>query len=186
MVMVINQMTSMMQTTKAFKIFFIVDLIVVLFCLLSGHTDWLVNTQIAFISSLLVTIGSYLGYKSNVQKRVGDYTLNSEQSDYDEVDQMDDKYDLYSPDTITTTVSEPTTQEIKEAMKPIKQNHMKNLKSGFSGMSSFYRLIGYVFLILGFFYLNNNNLLHVYSYVFGFIIVPVSSLIFSLNLKYNK
>ena len=90
---------------------------------------------------------------------------------------MDDKYDLYSPDVEQVEILEPTKEEIQEAMKPIKQNHFANLKSGFSGMASFYRLFGYIFLIIGFFYLNNNGYLHIYSYIVGFILVPISALI---------
>ncbi len=169
---------------KALKVFFIIDFGVILFCLLSGHTDWLINTQIAFISSLMVTIGSYLGYKKNIGIRAKEH--HNDDDNYDELDKMDDKYDLYSDEVEQIEiVEEATKEEIKEAMKPIKQNHFANLKSGFSGMASLYRLFGYVGLIIGFFYLNNNNLLHVYSYVFGFIIVPISSLVVGLSLKKN-
>jgi len=68
-------------------------------------------------------------------------------------------------------------------MKPIKQNHVANFKSGFGGMASLYRLFGYVGLVIGFFYLNNNGYLHIYSYILGFLIVPISSLIISISLK---
>ena len=178
--MITVQMMSIMRN-KAIKIFIIVDFGVVLFCVLSGNNDWLINTQIAFFSSLMVTIGSYLGYQKNVQLRAKEHI--NEDDNYDEIDKMDDKYDLYSSEVEQIEVKEPTPQEIKEAMKPIKQNYFENFKSGFSGMSSLYRLFGYVGLIVGFFYLNNNGLLHIYSYVFGFIIVPISALALSLSLK---
>ncbi|MEA3498483.1 MAG: hypothetical protein U9R16_05425 [Campylobacterota bacterium] len=173
-----------MMLNKAVKTFLIIDLGVVLFCLLAGHNDWLLNTQIAFFSSLMVTIGSYLGYRKNIQKRAVDHI--NDDDNYDELDKMDDKYDLYSDEVEEVKIEEPTAQEIKEAMKPIKQNHFGNFKSGFSGMSSLYRLFGYVGLVVGFFYLNNNGYLHVYSYVFGFIIVPISALVFSLSVKNIK
>lgn len=158
---------------KSLKIFAILDFCVILLCLLLGNLDWLLNTQIAFFSSLMVTVGSYLGYKKNIKNRVEDH-INKDDP-YDEVDKMDDKYDLYSPE-----VSE---EEINKSMKPIKQNHLSNLKSGFSGMASFYRMFGYVALIIGFFYLHNNGYLHIYSYILGFLIVPISSLIVGLFLK---
>jgi len=167
---------------KTLQIFFIIDFGVILFCLISGNTSWLLNTQIAFFSSLMVTVGSYLGYKKNIQNRAQDHV--NDDDNYDEVDKMDDKYDLYSPEVPTTEVNEnPTKEEIKEAMKPIKQNHFANFKSGFSGMASLYRLAGYVGLIIGFFYLNNNGYLHIYSYIFGFIIVPISALVVSFVTK---
>jgi hypothetical protein len=170
-----------MMNNKAFKVFFIIDLGVVIFCILSSHYDWLLNTQIAFFSSLMVTIGSYLGYKQNINKRVQD-RINDDDN-YDELDKMDDKYDLYSPEVETKVIEEPTKEQIKEAMKPIKQNHFNNFKSGFSGMVSLYRIFGYICLVIGFFYLTNNHLLDVYSYVAGFIIVPISALVVSFIIK---
>lgn len=167
---------------KSLKIFAIIDLGVIVFCLISGQYDWLINTQIAFISSLMVTIGSYLGYEKNVQKRAQDHI--TEDDSYDEIDKMDDKYDLYSPEvTEEKTVENPTKEEIKEAMKPIKQNHLKNFKSGLGGMASLYRIFGYVGLVIGFFYLRNNEYLHIYSYILGFLIVPISALFITIFLK---
>jgi len=167
---------------KSLKIFFIIDIGVVIFCLLMGQLDWLLNTQIAFLSSLIVTIGSYLGYERNVDNRVKNHV--NEDDNYDEMDKMDDKYDLYSPEVPEIEVNEtPTKEEIKEAMKPIKQNHFANFKSGFAGMASLYRIFGYVGLVIGFFYLNNNGYLHIYSYILGFLIVPLSSLIITISLK---
>ncbi|MGB5866983.1 MAG: hypothetical protein WBG69_03820, partial [Arcobacteraceae bacterium] len=126
--------------------------------------------------------GSYLGYKRNVANRVEDQ-VNDDDS-YDEVDKMDDKYDLYSPEVPQEEIIEnPTKEEIKAAMKPIKQNHFANFKSGFTGMASFYRIFGYVGLVIGFFYLNNNGYLHIYSYVLGFLIVPISALLISIFLR---
>jgi hypothetical protein len=170
------------MTNKIIKIFFIIDFGVVLFCLISGNLNWLLNTQIAFFSSLMVTVGSYLGYKKNIQSRAEQHI--NEDDNYDEVDKMDDKYDLYSPDVPQEEIKEnPTKEEIKAAMKPIKQNHFKNFRSGFSGMASLYRITGYIGLVIGFFYLNNNGYLHIYSYVFGFIIVPISALVVSFITK---
>ncbi|MEA2017634.1 MAG: hypothetical protein U9N59_04230 [Campylobacterota bacterium] len=166
---------------QTLKIFLIVDLIVVLIYAGIGEFIWLLNTQIALISSLLVTIGSYIGYKKNIQSRAKEHV--NDDDNYDEVDKMDDSYDLYSPEVEQVEILEPTKEEVQEAMKPIKQNHFANFKCAFSGMASFYRLIGYIFLIIGFFYLNNNGYLHIYSYIIGFVIVPVSALLAGVYLR---
>ena len=169
---------KIVMINRALKIFFIIDFGVVVFCFLSGNTIWLLNTQIAFFSSLFVIVGSYMGYVKNIQSRV-ETQVNSDDN-YDEIDKMDDKYDLYSEDTPQEEIVEsPTKEQIQESMKPIKQNHLQSLKNSFWGMASLYRLFGYVGLIVGFFYLNNNGFLHIYSYIAGFIIVPISALIFS-------
>ncbi len=174
--------TQMMTSTL--KIFAIVDLIVILFCLVMGETLWLLNSQIALISSLLVTFGSYVGYKKNIESRAKEHITDDD--DYDEVDKMDDTYDLYSPEVETKTIDEPTKEEITEAMQPIKQSYFANFKCAFSAMASFYRIFGYIILIIGFFFLNNNGNLHVFSYISGFIIVPISTLITSLVIKEEK
>jgi len=55
-------------------------------------------------------------------------------------------------------------------------------------MASLYRIFGYVGLIIGFFYLRNNDFLHIYSYILGFLIVPISALFITIFLKkeYNN
>lgn len=169
------------------KILFLVDLIVVLFCMIFDQFQWLLNTQLAFISSTLVTIGSYYGYKRNINSRVEDYS--NDDDNYDEIDKMDDKYDLYSPEVETIKKKEIySKEEIKEAMKPIKQNYFANFKSSLSGAASFYRVAGYIFLIICFFFLHNNGYLDIWSYMFGFLIVPIASLILTIYTKnsYNS
>ena len=172
-----NTDTKTVMTTKALKVFLIIDLGVVLFCFLSGRMDWLLNTQVAFFSSLMVTLGSYLGYKKNIENRAE--SQSSYDDGYDELDQMDDQFDLYSPDVPQDEIKE----EIKKSKKAIKKNNLKNFAGGMGGMASLYRIAGYIGLVIGFFYLNNNGYLHVFSYIAGFIIVPVSALVLQFMLK---
>jgi hypothetical protein len=180
----------MMMTIKAIKIFFIVDLSIVLILSLLGEFQWLLNSQVAFISSLVVTYASFLGYKRNIQKRVQNNSLEQTDFDdsYDELDKMDDQYDLYSPDIPQQQVKEEMTkQQIKEEIKKnkeaLKKNNTKNFIGAFGAMSSLYRIGGYAFLIIGFFFLNNNGYLEVVPYIAGFLIVPLSSLILNFTLK---
>lgn len=176
------------MTSKSFKVFLYIDLLVVIFCVLLGRFDWLLNTQVAFISSLLVTIGSYLGYKKNIQARVQNHpNLNKENDDYDELDQMDDQFDLYSLDIKQDEPKELSVNEIKEEIKKnkkaIKKDNFKNFQRSFTAMTSLYRVAGYVFLVVGFFYLNNNGYLDVVPYILGFLIVPISALVLQVVLK---
>lgn len=174
------------MTTKALKLFFIIDLGVVIFCLLSGQMNWLLNTQIAFFSSLMVTVGSFMGYKKNIEQRV--QNESSYDDGYDELDQMDDQFDLYSPDVPQDEVKEQMSakeikEEINKSKKAIKKNNFKNFKGGIGGMASLYRVAGYAGLVIGFFYLNNNGYLNVVPYILGFLIVPVSALVLQLTLR---
>jgi hypothetical protein len=162
---------------KFIKVFLIVDFGVIVFCLLQGNMLWILNTQIAFISSLLITIGSYLGYKRNIEKRVSNGQVDIDQPD--SIDKIDDEFDLYSEYNINENeLSKEEVQEIfedeKEKLK--NQNKFKNTLKSLGAASSVYRLAGYGGLVIGFFYLNNNSLLDPISYLIGFIIVPVATL----------
>ena len=176
----------MTMTIKSISIFLIVDLLVILACIILGEFNWLLNTQVAFISSLLVTYASYLGYKKNILKRVDSHVNNY--ANYDELDKMDDQYDLYSPDVEQIEVKEEMTkEEIKEEIKKnkqaLKKNNTKNFIDAFGAMTSLYRIGGYVFLVIGFFFLNNNGYLEVVPYILGFLIVPLSALVLNFILK---
>lgn len=170
-----------MTIKSFFKIFLFVDIAIILFCIINGNLIWLINTQIAFFTSLLVTYATFLSYKNNVLKGVENQI---QVDDTDIIDKIDDPYDLYSSDINEQVIENPTKEQILEANKPIKQNHFSNLKKSFLSFTSFYRIGGYIFLIIGFFYLVNNNLFDVWAYLFGFLIVPISVLIASF-LKNN-
>lgn len=128
--------------------------------------------------------GILYGLQKNIEKRVQHHVNHDD--NYDEIDKMDDRHDLYSPDVPQEEIIEnPTKEQIKQMIKENKPkgNYIKNFIGGLSGMASLYRLAGYVGLVIGFFYLNNNGYLHVFSYVLGFLIVPVSAIILTLFIK---
>jgi len=171
---------------KFAKVFLAIDSGVILFCLLQGNMIWLANTQIAFASSLLITIGSYLGYKRNIEKRIENIDTKALVDTPDTIDKIDDKFDLYSEDDINNEeLSKEQVQEIyqEEKQKLKQQSNVKNTFRSLGATSSLYRLFGYGSLILGFFYLNNNQLLEPISYLIGFIIVPVAVLATKLVIK---
>ncbi len=172
---------------KFAKVFLIVDLTVVFFCLLYGNTAWLLNTQVAFVSSLFIIIGSYLGYKRNIEKRVENIDPSLIEDTPDIIDKLDDPYDLYSECKINEK-EELSKEEVKDIFTEEKnklknQNTFKNTFKSIGGASSVYRLIGYGLLVIGFFYLNNNQLLDPVSYLIGFIIVPIATLATRATLK---
>jgi len=174
------------MTIKSLKILILIDLIVIVFCVVLGELLWLLNTQIAFISSLVVTYASYFAYKKNILSRVENHV--NEDDDYDEIDKMDDKFDLYSPDTPKEELKEELTkeqikEEIEKSKKTLKKNNIRNFIGGLSGMASIYRILGYIVLVIGFFFLNNNGYLHIFSYILGFLIVPISALVLNFDIK---
>jgi Ca2+/Na+ antiporter len=131
-----------MKIRDFFKLFLIIDIIVIVLCVFTNHLVWLINIQIAFLSSLIVTYTTFLSYKKNVLANI------------------DNQTEFIEDDENTTS----------------KKNYLINLKKSFFSFASLYRVGGYVVLIVGFFYLNNNAMLNIYSYLFGFLIVPISIL----------
>jgi hypothetical protein len=168
------------------KFYLALDLVVIIVCVISNNYLWLLNTQIAFISAMAITIGSFLGYKRNIENRVQGLTPNrdNEIEPRDKIDEIDDPYDLYGE---INEQEEFSTQEIKaiieEEKKKIKQNSFKNTIFSATGFASLYRLAGYAILIFGFFALNNNGLLHVFSYVSGLLIVTLATLMINASSK---
>lgn len=173
--------TQTMMIKKFAKIFFIIDFGLIIFCILSNNYVWLINTQVAFISSMIISIATFLSYRKNVAKRVQniDYDANLS-NDRDKIDEIDDPYDLYSEEEINNQ-TEFTAEEIKNIIKEekskIKQNSLKNTFLSAPSFISVYRLIGYGILIFGFFSLNNNGLFSAIPYLVGLFVVPLSMLL---------
>jgi len=164
-----------MKNREFLKKAFFVDLIIVIVLISLDKTLWLLNIQVAFISSLIITFATFYSYKQNVLKGIPKEQERFN-DDPDIIDKLDDPYDLYSSQIDETIYENPTKEQILEAKKPIKQNYIKNLKSSILSYTSFYRIGGYIVLIIGFFYLNNNNLFQAWSYLVGFLIMPLSML----------
>jgi biopolymer transport protein ExbB/TolQ len=164
------------MTKNLFFTFMYINIAVIFICIFTSNYSWLINIEISFISSLIISMATYIAYKKNVQNSV-DFEVQKQAEDLDYIDKIDDPYDLYSDDVKQEIIENPTKEQIQEAMKPIKQNHFANFKKGLLSYSSFYRIGAYIFLVIGFFYLNNNKLLDVIPYLLGFLIVPVGSLL---------
>jgi hypothetical protein len=176
-----------MTIIKNFAKFYIfLDLVVIAVCIALDNYLWLLNTQVAFISAMAITIGSFLGYQRNIQKRV-EGIKPSETSllePRDKIDEIDDPYDLYGE---INEQQEFSASEIKtiiqEEKNKVKQNSFKNTIFSATGFASLYRLAGYAILIFGFFALNNNGLLHVFSYIVGLFIVTMATLMINISSK---
>ena len=172
------QIQNTIMIKKFLKFFIIVDIGVILFCLLQSNTIWLLNTQMAFFSSLIITLGSYFGYKKNIEKRIANTDIKYDNKP-DICDKIDDKYDLYSEINNTSDLSNDEIKDIltQEKLKLKSKSNIKNTMKSLGANSSIYRLFGYGGLIVGFFYLNNNQLLAPIPYLVGFLIVPISVLV---------
>lgn len=171
-----------MKIIDIFKIFAVVNIVSSLAIIFFFDFVFLLNIQVAFFSSLFIVVGSFIGYKNNIIKQ-SEILANTNNRDI--IDDMEDKFDLYgeinenelTQDDIKTILED---EKKKISMKDSFFNTIKNLNS----LASMYRIFGYLFLVLGFFYLNNNHFLNPIVYLCGFLIVPIMALF--VNLKYIK
>ena len=174
------------QEIKNFAlVFFILDLCLSIYALVYQSQYWLLNMQVAFFSSLIITVASFLSYKRNVQNRISTFDLSKEVKgeDRDKIDEIDDPYDLYTEyDEIPE--EELTPEKIKEIINDekskVKKNSFKNTVFSAGGFVSIYRVIGYGALILGFFALNNNKIFLPIAFLIGLGIVPIGVLLSKL------
>jgi len=173
--------------SKYAKVFLALDFGIILFCLLQGNMIWLLNTQIAFLSVLVIVIGSFLGYHRNISKQIETFDTETKTSlDHDVIDKLEDPYDLYSDDGIQEEVEiskEEFVEIVKEEKTKLKKNTIQNTIKSASGFASLYRVFGYILLILGFFNLNNNGFFNAIAYVIGISVVPSAILVVSLIKK---
>lgn len=170
------------------KVFIFLNLCLSVYAILFQNTIWLLNLQVAFFSSLFVTIASFLSYRKNIKNRLSniDDTNRFSADDRDKIDEIDDPYDLYS-EYEEVPESELTSDKIKEIIeeekRKVKQNSIKNTVFSAGGFVSIYRVFGYAFLIFGFFALNNNNLFIPLAFIIGLGIVPIGVLLTKLFKK---
>lgn len=166
------------------KVFIITDLCLLAYSVIFQDLTWLLNTQVAFGGSLLVTLASFLSYRRNVNNRLSNYETKDTQTlvdDRDKVDEIDDPFDLYSEDPEPISEEELTPEKIKEIIKEekskVKKNSLKNTIFSAGGFVSIYRIFGYGFLIFGFFALNNNKIFDAVPFLIGLGVVPIATLI---------
>ncbi|QOP42373.1 hypothetical protein FJR03_05555 [Sulfurimonas marina] len=99
----------------------------------------------------------------------------------DLLDEIDDKYELYDDEPINDApVEELDLKEIvKEEKAKIKTFSLSSMKYGTKGGFSLLRLVPYIFLVLGFIALKNNEILNLAFYLpalaFGIVIASLIS-----------
>ena len=169
------------EILKFAKVFFLLDLCIAIYALVFQNNLWFLNSQVAFISSLFITIATFLSYKRNIQHRISnlDLSQSSDLEQRDKIDEIDDPYDLYTEyDEIPE--NELTAEKIREIINDekskVKKNTFKNTLFSAGGFLSIYRILGYGVLIFGFFALNNNGIFLPLAFILGLGIVPLGVL----------
>jgi len=122
----------------------------------------MISFFVAVISSMLVIMGSLYSYRAMIQNRL----QNTDPHAYkDSIEEMEDPHDLYSEEAIPQ--NEDVVEVLKEEKAHQKGNMIQNTTQNASAMVSKYRLIPYVFLILGFLALQKNHVFVPLSYMAG-------------------
>ncbi|CAA6801446.1 MAG: Unknown protein [uncultured Sulfurovum sp.] len=156
---------------QVFFFLVIVDLALLMLTAIFTDKIWLLNGQIAFISSSIIMIASMYSYQNMVKKGIMAGAMSDDGRDT--LDKLEDPYDLYDENN---TVEEKSLEEVvKEERANLKKSRRsfwetsKDAKASFS----FYRLFAYALLVLGFFYLNSNKLLDLLPYLIFLSLPPL-------------
>ena len=144
------------------RIFIAIDVGVVLFCYLEDNFIWLYNTQISFFSTALIMLGSFIGYAGMVKNSIKNGNVGE-----DILKKYEDPYNMDEEEKV----------EIKEAKNP-KLKWYEAILFNFKGGINIVRILGYVFLIGGFFYLKNREIFDFKSFLFGITAVPAVSFVY--------
>ena len=122
------------------------------------------STQIGYISSTMVMIASIISYRRMVHARVKEQIITMDDS-RDTIDKLEDPYDLYSEDVVDE--EQEFSETVKEEKKKLKQKRRSLYETirDTKAALSVYRLSSYALLIIGFMYLNRQQLLHIPAYI---------------------
>lgn len=155
-----------MKTNRTlFFVYIGVDILVIIGSLFLGDL-WLLNTQVAFMCSMIITLASFVAYKSMVHKRVSEGDLGD---DRELLDTIEDPHSLHEEEEAEETLPPPRKVGVKQSMK--------NLFTSYKGALSPYRLASYGVLCLSVLFLIRHGYFDAVSFLVGLGIVPISSLI---------
>ena len=154
---------------KIFAIAFFIDIVLIFFAIYLGKYA-LLNSQLAFIASLLIILGSFQGYKKVVQKK--------SHLERDIIDEIEDRFELYNEEEPQQLSAKELFEEEKKKVKS--QKAMKNFILGLGGFFSMYRLLGYLFLVIAVMMLIRRSMFEPLSFLLGLAILPVSAMLYAL------
>jgi len=173
MILKSNKMMMKMSIRKYLLYFASADSFLVAGGVLKG-SNFLISSQLGFISSLLITLSSYYSYKKMVEHKVSIGDIPKD--DRDELDKIDDRFELYDDSEDEKKDFKEIIKEERKKLKGFKRS-AKNLKRSFFAFISPYRLFSYLFLILSFLYLNKHHLLDIFGFVLGISVVSIVALL---------
>ena len=140
------------------------------------------NSQVALISSSLIILASFLGYKKRVAKKIATADISA-------FDDVNENSRIPSQDEVANLGNSriPDENEAKNA----RNSRIPNEKTPkiplrfyeFGSVFSPLRLLGYVLLILAFFILLKKELFEPLSFLAGIAVMPISALFSAVFIK---
>jgi hypothetical protein len=147
---------------KNIKVFVVIEFLILLSALIKF--EFFINLQVAFLSSFFIIVGSAYAYQRMIKNQVA---LENVDEKRDILDEIEDPYELYEEaETNSAADAELDLRAIvKEEKKKIKILNLREIKKGARAGVSLFRLVPYLFLIIGFIALKNNALLDISIYL---------------------
>lgn len=171
---------------KIINTLLIVDIGIVLFCYLAGERDWFLNSQVAYLSSLMVVLASIYSYAQMVKAGVENEIITT--SNEELLEKIEDPHALYD-----NGHSELVSESNNEIQKLVQDDEEDTKISTIEAMKknkayvSFYRIGAYAILVLGLFYLQSIKIFHMPSYMLGLFLPPVLiAIVFYWSSKTSK
>lgn len=161
-----------MKTTAIRVLRFVIlgDVVAICIALLQGG-EWLLNTQVAFFCSLLITLASFRSYHRFVRSRVDAGMI------------PEDAYDkFYRNDEDEEDDAQEEQKSLKAAKIGFKES-FKNLSLSYKSALSLYRIVSYVILFLAVLFLIRHDKLDAVAFFVGLSVVPLSSFMSVLLVK---
>ena len=166
---------------KLALIYLCIDAVLIAICAYFGAVHVL-NSQVALISSSLIILASFLGYKKRVAKKIATADISA-------FDDVDENSRIPSQDEVANLENSriPNENEAKNS----RNSRIPNEKTPkiplrlyeFGSVFSPLRLLGYVLLILAFFILLKKELFEPLSFLAGIAVMPISALFSAVFIK---
>ncbi len=161
------------------KIFAAVEILILCAAIISF--EFFINLQVAFLSSFSIITGSAYAYKKMVNNQVALENIDEKR---DFLDEVEDPYGLYDESEPNSAPADELDLKaiVKEEKKKIKILNLNEIKKGSRAGVSLFRLVPYLFLILGFIVLKNNGLLDIAIYLPSLLLGIIAGYFTSKNL----
>lgn len=143
----------------------LVQLIFCIILLVQGYWYWLLNFELALVSSLFIILGSFSGYKRMIQNRID----SGEGMNDEMLERLEDPYELYDDELSEKSEDMDLATVVKEEKLRLKENRqtLKKTVKSVPGIFSAWRFLPYVFLVLSFIGLKNNQVLDIPAFLIG-------------------